>query len=327
MAVVTTCDSPCCMPCQDKSTIQLKSSVLSVDMWPVLSPGGPIVNGVSSNVSAFGFFVEEKGSPHLRHSVAYQRDVFMFSHQISCKKMNFTGKMTHNQQKSDENVHSFFKPSQMAMGPPRQRLQVLQPLAGNKDLGRSAAQVGNIIPKRKLWSSEQTRGPKRVKVEVKSTQTEETQCSTDGMTSEAYDLMVVETPSSNYWKETAEERRKALYVVMQENKTMHKYIEAKEEEITQLKCENEELQALAQHVQYMADMIERLTGKSPDNLEELQDIALEEEDDADSDFSHSDSVEEEPSDHHEDEEEASDHEEDEEEASDHEEAGPSSEQD
>lgn len=37
---------------------------------------------------------------------------------------------------------------------------------------------------------------------------------------------------------------------------MHKCIEAKEEQITQLKCENEELQALAQHVQYMADMIE-----------------------------------------------------------------------
>ncbi|KAI4817421.1 hypothetical protein KUCAC02_010822 [Chaenocephalus aceratus] len=202
--------------------------------------------------------------------------------------MNFTGKMTHRQEKS-ENVHSFFKPSQVAMGLPRQRLQVLQPLAGN---------VGNIIPKRKLWSLEQTRGPKRVKVEVKSTQTEETQCSTDGMTSEAYDLMVVETPPSNYWKETAEERRKALQVVIQENKKMHKCIEAKEEQITQLKCENEELQALAQHVQYMADMIERLTGKSPDNLEELQDIALDvvddEEDDADSDFSHSDSVEEEP---------------------------------
>ncbi|XP_034054433.1 geminin isoform X1 [Gymnodraco acuticeps] len=237
--------------------------------------------------------------------------------------MNFTGKMTNRQQKSDENVHSFFKPSLMAMGLPRQRLQVLQPLADN---------VGNIIPKRKLWSSEQTRGPKRVKVEVKSTQTEETQCSTDGMTSEAYDLMVVETPPSNYWKETAEERRKALQVVIQENKKMHKCIEAKEEQITQLKCENEELQALAQHVQYMADMIERLTGKSPDNLEELQDIALdvvddddEEEDDADSDFSHSDSVEEEPSDH--DEEETSDHQEDEEETSDNEEAGPPSEQD
>ncbi|KAJ4928315.1 hypothetical protein JOQ06_016107 [Pogonophryne albipinna] len=242
--------------------------------------------------------------------------------------MNFSGKMTHRQQKSDENVHSFFKPSPMAMGLPRPRLQVLQPLAGN---------VGNIIPKRKLWSSEQTRGPKRVKVEVKSTQTEETQCSTDGMTSEAYDLMVVETPPSNYWKETAEERRKALQVVIQENKKMHKCIESKEEQITQLKCENEELQALAQHVQYMADMIERLTGKSPDNLEELQDIALDVVDDYVEDDA--DSVEEEPSDHDEeepsdhDEEEPSDHDEeepsdhDEEETSDNEEAGPPSEQD
>lgn len=50
--------------------------------------------------------------------------------------------------------------------------------------------MGKVIPKRKQWSAEQTRGPKRVKVEVKSTQTEETQCSTDGMSNEAYELMV-----------------------------------------------------------------------------------------------------------------------------------------
>lgn len=37
---------------------------------------------------------------------------------------------------------------------------------------------------------------------------------------------------------------------------LHKDIEAKDEQITKLKCENEELQELAQHVQYMADMIE-----------------------------------------------------------------------
>lgn len=51
--------------------------------------------------------------------------------------------------------------------------------------------VGKVIPKRKQWSAEQTRGPKRVKAEVKSTQTEETQCLTDGMSNEAYELMVV----------------------------------------------------------------------------------------------------------------------------------------
>lgn len=80
-----------------------------------------------------------------------------------------------------------------------------------------------------------------MKVEVKSTQTEESQSLVGGMSAEAYDLMVkgknslemwcnlpsnwtfgwkiffVETPSDNYWKELAEERRKALYDVLQEN--------------------------------------------------------------------------------------------------------------
>lgn len=50
--------------------------------------------------------------------------------------------------------------------------------------------MGKVIPKRKQWGAEQTRGPKRVKVEVKSTQTEETQCLLDGMSTEAYELMV-----------------------------------------------------------------------------------------------------------------------------------------
>lgn len=50
--------------------------------------------------------------------------------------------------------------------------------------------MGKVIPKRKQWSAEQTRGPKRVKVEVKSTQTEEIQCSEDDVSNEAYELMV-----------------------------------------------------------------------------------------------------------------------------------------
>ena len=37
---------------------------------------------------------------------------------------------------------------------------------------------------------------------------------------------------------------------------LHKDIEAKDEQISQLKSENDELQELAQHVQYMSDMIE-----------------------------------------------------------------------
>ncbi|XP_026155671.1 geminin [Mastacembelus armatus] len=196
--------------------------------------------------------------------------------------MNVIGKLKPSQQRSNENIKSFFTQSPKAMGAPRQTLQILQPSATNKSLGRSV-QAGKVIPKRKQWSVSQTRGPKRVKVEVKSTQTEETQCLIDGVSSDAYELMVKETPSSTYWKEVAEERRKALYNVLQENEKLHKDIEAKEEQITKLKSENEELQELAQHVQYMADMIERLTGKSPDNLEELRDIALDMDEDENED--------------------------------------------
>ncbi|XP_071757680.2 geminin [Centroberyx gerrardi] len=223
-------------------------------------------------------------------------------------------------ERSSENIKSFFTPSNKVMGPTRKSLQVLQPSAVNKDLGRSA-QAGKVIPKRKQWSTEQVRGSKRVKAEVKSTQTE-TQCLSDGISNEAYELMVKETPPSTYWKEVAEERRNALYNVLQENEKLHKDIEAKDEQITQLKSENEELQELAQHVQYMADMIERLTGKSPDNLEELREIALdvEEEDELEEDCEAAGQNEEDEIDY-------SSQSDTEEEDSPTEEAGPSGEQD
>ncbi|KAJ0055032.1 hypothetical protein NL108_008761, partial [Boleophthalmus pectinirostris] len=64
------------------------------------------------------------------------------------------------------------------------------------------------------------------------------------------------TPPTTYWKEVAEERRKALYNVLQENEKLHKEVETKNCEILKLQSENDELQQLAQHVQYMADMIE-----------------------------------------------------------------------
>ncbi|KAK2830393.1 hypothetical protein Q5P01_018324 [Channa striata] len=207
------------------------------------------------------------------HRVTSKSTAKWFSGTIFWKKMSFNAKLKHGHKASNENIKDFFKPSQKPMGPPRQTLQLLQLSDPNKDGGRSA-QTGKAIAKRKKWSAEQTRGPKRVKVEVKATQTEDALCLTDGMSNEAYELMVKETPPSTYWKEVAEERRKALYNVLQENEKLHKDIEAKDEQILKLKSENEELQELAQHVQYMADMIERLTGKSPDNLEELRDIAL-----------------------------------------------------
>ncbi|XP_073678523.1 geminin [Garra rufa] len=173
-----------------------------------------------------------------------------------------------------ENIKKFFVAPTSGAESGRRTLQVLQPSTVNKNLGR-IIENGKAVPKRKMWSTEQVKGSKRVKAEVaiKST-SPENENQPEGVTQEAYELMIKETPGSSYWKEVAEERRKALFSVLQENEKLHKDIEAKDEQIAQLKSENEELQELAQHVQHMADMIERLTGKSPDSLEELREIAF-----------------------------------------------------
>ncbi|CAN9503689.1 unnamed protein product [Ophioblennius macclurei] len=190
---------------------------------------------------------------------------------------------TSSHQRSNENIKSFLAPSQKTMGPQRQSLQLLQPSAVNAP---RSAHASKGIPKRKHLVAE-PKGPKRVKAEVKATQTDDIDFSIDGISKEAYELMVQETPPPSYWKELAEERRKALFNVLQENEKLHKDIEAKDEQITKLREENEELQELAQHVQYMADMVERLTGMCPDNLEELKEIAL----DSDEDTNHKDGEE------------------------------------
>uniref|UniRef100_A0A4W5RAZ4 Geminin DNA replication inhibitor n=1 Tax=Hucho hucho TaxID=62062 RepID=A0A4W5RAZ4_9TELE len=165
------------------------------------------------------------------------------------------------------------------MGPTRKTLQVLQPSAVNTNLGR-VIPTGKVVSKRKRWNAEQVKGSKRVKAEVAVTSPNaENDNRPDDITKETYELMVKETPPSSYWKEVAEERRKALSNVLLENEELHKSIEAKDEQIAQLKTENDELQELVQHVQHMADMIERLTGKSPESLEDLREIALGAEDD------------------------------------------------
>ncbi|KAM9777037.1 geminin isoform 1-T3 [Syngnathus typhle] len=191
--------------------------------------------------------------------------------------MSFRAKVRHGRAKNNENakvgVKSFFSQAPESSSSSRTKLQVLQPLSVNSDLGKSTQAGKGAIPKRKQWLDQQSRGLKRVKVEVKSTQTEEVSALND----DAYELMIKETPPPAYWKEMAEERRKALFDVLQENEKLHKDIEAKDEQIAQLKSNNEELRELADHVQYMADMIERLTGKGPDNLEELKGLALNEE--------------------------------------------------
>lgn len=133
--------------------------------------------------------------------------------------------------------------------------------------------------KRKLWNDQNTSKKAKVEIAVDPEHRENKDCS-----NEAYDLMVKENPTYQYWKELAEERRKALYDVLQENEKLHKDIELKDGEITRLKQENDELVELAGHVQYMANLIERLTGSAPQSLEDLKNLDLEEaryEDEAD----------------------------------------------
>ncbi|KAE8598118.1 hypothetical protein XENTR_v10016729 [Xenopus tropicalis] len=161
---------------------------------------------------------------------------------------------------------------------PRRTLKVIQPSASGCLVGRTKEPVKNST-KRKLWNDQLTSKKAKVEVAVDLEHRENKDCS-----SEAYDLMIKETPTYLYWKEVAEERRKALYEALQENEKLHKEIELKDEEIGRLKQENDELMELAGHVQYMANMIERLTGNAPRSLEDLKNLDLEEarfEDEAD----------------------------------------------
>ncbi|XP_077446408.1 geminin [Stigmatopora argus] len=199
--------------------------------------------------------------------------------------MSFGPRVRQNQARSNENskvsVKSFSE-TKSNMSSSRPALKVLQPSAVNRDLGKPSQAGKGAIPKRKQWLAEENRGLKKVKMEVKSTQTEEIN-SLEDAANEAYELMVKETPPPAYWKAIAEERRKALFNVLQENEKLYKDLEAKEERISRLKSENEELRELADHVEYMADMIERLTGKGPENLEELKALALDDEDESQND--------------------------------------------
>ncbi|KAM4705706.1 geminin [Rhinophrynus dorsalis] len=161
---------------------------------------------------------------------------------------------------------------------PRRTLKVIQPSATGHLVGRDTEPTKNST-KRKLWNDQLTSKKAKVEVAVDPEHGENKSCS-----SEAFDLMVKENPTYLYWKEVAEERRKALYEVLQENEKLHKAIELKDGEIARLKQENDELVELAGHVQYMANLIERLTGTAPESLEDLKNLDLEEarfEDEAD----------------------------------------------
>ncbi|XP_075441688.1 geminin [Ascaphus truei] len=153
---------------------------------------------------------------------------------------------------------------------PRRTLKVIQQSAAGCLVGRVKEPAKGFSTKRKLWNDQFTSKKAKVEVAVDPEHRENRSIS-----SEAFDLMVTENPSFQYWKGVAEERRKALYEALQENEKLHKEIELKDGEIAHLKQENDELKELAEHVQYMANMIERLTGHAPESLDVLKDLDLE----------------------------------------------------
>uniref|UniRef100_A0A8C0BTZ8 Geminin DNA replication inhibitor n=1 Tax=Buteo japonicus TaxID=224669 RepID=A0A8C0BTZ8_9AVES len=143
---------------------------------------------------------------------------------------------------------------------PRRTLKMIQPSATGCLVGRHNEKKSSV--KRKLWNNKFT--SKACKAEVSVDKEQENGNMNDVI--QAVDLMIKGSPSSQYWKEVAEERRKALYEVLQENEKLHKEIEQKDGEIARLKEENEELMSLAEHVHYMTSMIEVLLRESTNLL-------------------------------------------------------------
>ncbi|XP_009576525.1 PREDICTED: geminin [Fulmarus glacialis] len=183
--------------------------------------------------------------------------------------MNSKMKQKLNAEKSSGSLQKYLTDTTCSAAP-RRTLKMIQPSATGCLVGRRNEKKSSV--KRKLWNNKFT--SKACKAEVSVDKEQENENMNDVI--QAVDLMTKGSPSSQYWKEVAEERRKALYEVLQENEKLHKEIEQKDGEIACLKEENEELMSLAEHVHYMTSIIERLTGQAPDNFETLKSLALEE---------------------------------------------------
>ncbi|NXP13636.1 GEMI protein, partial [Thinocorus orbignyianus] len=191
--------------------------------------------------------------------------------------VNFKMKQKQNAEKASGSLQKYLTDTTYSTAP-RRTLKMIQPSASGCLVGRRNEKKSSV--KRALYNNKLT--SKDCEAEVPVDKEQENESTNDVI--QAEDLMIKGNPSSQYWKEVAEERRKALYEVLQENEKLHKEIEQKDSEIARLKEENEELMSLAEHVHYMTSMIEWLTGQAPDNPETLKSLSLEskQEDDADS---------------------------------------------
>ncbi|XP_011380474.1 geminin [Pteropus medius] len=181
--------------------------------------------------------------------------------------------MNPSMKQKQEGIHENVKNSPV----PRRTLKMIQPSADGSLVGRENELVKGLS-KMKRRSDQLPSKTSNSGVAVVPEHSENKNLG--GVTQEAFDLMITENPSPQYWKELAEQRRKALYEALKENEKLHKEIEQKDNEIACLKKENKELAEVAEHVQYMAEVIERLKGEPLDNFEspDSQEFDSEEED-------------------------------------------------
>ncbi|XP_075561889.1 geminin isoform X2 [Pelecanus crispus] len=158
--------------------------------------------------------------------------------------MNSKMKQKPNAEKSSGSLQKYLTDTTCSAAP-RRTLKMIQPSATGCLVGRRNEKKSSV--KRKLWNNKFT--SKASKAEVSVEKEQENENMNDVV--QAVDLMVKGSPSSQYWKELAEERRKALYEVLQENE-------------------------------------KRLTGEAPDNLETLKSLPLEESKQENEELNHED---------------------------------------
>ncbi|XP_059531706.1 geminin isoform X2 [Myotis daubentonii] len=168
--------------------------------------------------------------------------------------------MNPNMKQKQEGTHGRVQSSPV----PRRTLKMIQPSTAGPLVGRENELVkGSFKPKHRSDQSASKTSGSGVTAAPEHGESKEL----GGVTPEALDLMAAENPSSQYWKEVAEQRRKALYEALKENEKLHREIEQKASEIARLQRENRELAEVAEHVQYMAEVLERLKGDALESFE------------------------------------------------------------
>ncbi|XP_054568106.1 geminin isoform X3 [Eptesicus fuscus] len=118
--------------------------------------------------------------------------------------------MNPNMKQKQEGTHGRVQSSPV----PRRTLKMIQPSTAGSLVGRENELVkgSSKLKHRSDQSASKTSGSGGTAVPGHGESKEP-----GGVTQEALDLMVAESPSSQYWKEVAEQRRKALYEALKEN--------------------------------------------------------------------------------------------------------------